>query len=86
QVEGTNFDVFRHSAARWITMKQGFSWLREQNPFSFWTANNYAVFACRAHDKQTYQSIRPNLGYLMHAAWPSNLSVEVCDRRLLGAA
>jgi hypothetical protein len=86
QAEGTDFDVFRHSGASWARMKQGFARLREKNPSSFWTANNYAAFACRAHDKDAYQAVRPLMGYVISSAWPSNLSLEICDRRLLGSA
>jgi Tfp pilus assembly protein PilF len=45
--------------------------------------NNYATFACRAGDADTYRRLRKQIGDRRYdEAWPSNLNMEVCDERL----
>jgi hypothetical protein len=81
------FELFRDSLANWNEMRKGFEVMRTEYSVSLWLLNNYAAFACRAHDKKTYEELRPQFtDYVMTEAWPSNLSIEVCDRRLLGRA
>src|SRR5688572_32039165 len=87
QFEGTDFDLFRDSMANWEEMKRGFEFLAKAHPSSLWQANNYAAFACRAQDRKAYEDARPRFGpYQMSGAWPSNLSLEICDRRFLRPA
>ena len=82
--EPVDFELFQDSFASWENMRAGFHDLVEKHPDSFWNMNNFAKFACIASDKKTYAEIRPLFeGKEMHMAWPSNLSVEICDTRML---
>jgi len=86
QLESVDFDLFQDSFASWDIMRAGFQDLMERHPNSFWNMNNFAVFACLAKDKETYAALRPRFeGKEFHMAWPSNLSVEICDVRMLNA-
>jgi hypothetical protein len=76
-------DPFEDSHANWAEMKAGFEQLMKAYPDSYWNLNNFAVFACRARDADTYRRLRKQVGDRPYdAAWPDNLSVEVCDERL----
>ena len=68
-------------------MKAGFEQLIAATPKSNWNLNNFATFACRAGDADTYRKLRKQIGeeQLYEDAWPSNLTMEVCDERLLKA-
>ena len=84
QSEAVDFNLFQDSFASWEVMKAGFHDLMERHPNSYWNMNNFAVFACRAGDRDTYTALRPQFkGREFHMAWPSNLSVEICDLRML---
>ena len=39
-------------------MKKGFEDIVERYPHSAWDMNNFAAFACRAHDGDTYRTLR----------------------------
>lgn len=83
QSEAVDFDIFEDSFAAWDAMRAGFQDLMERHPESYWNMNNFAAFACRAGDKETYATLRPQFkGKEFHMAWPSNLSVEICDVRM----
>ena len=46
--------IFATSQVSWPHMRQGFEAMMERYPKSLWNANNYAVFACLAQDKDAY--------------------------------
>ena len=77
-------DPFEESQANWADMKVGFEQLMKAYPDSQWNLNNFAVFACRARDADTYRRLRKQIGDRRYDdAWPNNLSMEVCDERLM---
>lgn len=77
-------DLFADSNANWADMKAGFEQLMKAYPDSHWNLDNFAVFACRARDADTYRQLRKQIGDRPYGdAWPDNLSMEVCDERLL---
>ena len=66
-----------------LIMKTGFEQLMKAYPDSHWNLNHFALFACRARDADTYRRLRKQIGDRPYdAAWPDNLSIEVCDERL----
>ncbi|MFM9971393.1 MAG: hypothetical protein ACKVQK_23675 [Burkholderiales bacterium] len=80
--EGTTADIFRDAGASWPRMKKGFDELIKLNPKSNWILNNYASFACRANDKQTFLALSTQIGTQPYRqAWSSNHSYDVCVRR-----
>lgn len=85
QVEGEDFSLFEDSAANWKDMRAGFKELIAATPKSNWNLNNFAAFACRAGDADTYRKLRKKVGeeQMDEDAWPSTLTMEVCDERLL---
>jgi hypothetical protein len=80
--EGDDLALFEESGANWDDMKAGFEQLMKTFPDSGWTLNNYASFACRANDADTYRRLRKKIDRPEEAAWPDNFNVEVCDERL----
>ncbi len=83
--QSTEFNLFRDTPADWSRMRKGFELLVERYPRSGFLANSFAAYACRADDKNTYKAVRERFTppyYL--PAWPSNLSVEICDLRMIG--
>lgn len=83
--EGEDFVLFEDSAANWADMKDGFEQLIAATPKSNWNLNNFAAFACRAGDADTYRKLRKQIGeeQMYEDAWPSNFTMEICDERLL---
>jgi len=76
-------EVFEDTDANWADMKTGFEQLMKAYPDSHWNLNHFALFACRARDADTYRRLRKQIGDRPYdAAWPDNLSIEVCDERL----
>ena len=64
-------------------MKAGFGQLMKASPDSLWNLNNFASFACRAGDADTYRELRKKIGDRPYDdAWPDNFNIEVCDERL----
>lgn len=81
--QAEDFSLFEESGANWNDMKSGFEQLTKAHPDSMWLVNNYATFACRAGDADTYRRLRKQIGDRRYdEAWPSNLNMEVCDERL----
>jgi hypothetical protein len=82
--EGDDFSLFEDSSADWADMKTGFEQLIKATPKSDWNLNNFASFACRAGDADTYRKLRKQIGEEIYEdAWPSTYTMEVCDERLL---
>ena len=85
-IEGADFSLFEDSAVNWADMKTGFEQLIAATPKSNWNFNNFASFACRAGDADTYRKLRKQLDARFYEdAWPSNYRMEICDERLLKA-
>ena len=85
--EGDDFSLFEDSAADWADMKAGFEQLIAATPKSDWNLNNFASFACRAGDADTYRKLRKKIGdkRFYEDAWPDNYKMEICNERLLKA-
>jgi hypothetical protein len=82
--EGEDFSLFEDSAANWADLKTGFEQLIAATPKSNWNLNNFASFACRAGDADTYRKLRKQIGEPIYEdAWSSNFTMEICDERLL---
>lgn len=82
QIVDADVDIFADLGASWTKMKNGFEALSKRYPKSVWTRSNFALFACRANDSSTYRRLRSELGDKIYKfAFPSNLSVDVCDER-----
>ena len=77
---------FQESEVSWPRLRKGFELMQRAYPKSSWNQANFAVFACRAHDGNTYGALRPNIdpGKFKEAA-PNGISLEVCDTRFLKA-
>jgi hypothetical protein len=87
QVTDPDVDIFRDMGASWPRMKQGFESLITRFPRSQWNRSNYAMFACRARDMNTYIKLRAKLDQrIVVSAFPANLSIDVCDARAAGKA
>lgn len=82
EIGGLSFDLFKDSHAKWVPMKAGFEDMMQRYPQSKWNLNLYAYFACRAGDRLTFSKLRAQLGSDVYGdAWPSNYSIEICERR-----
>ena len=83
----TGFDLFRDTPASWPRMREGYRLLLERHPRSMFILNSFAAHACRAQDAETYKSLRDWLTRPYYLpAWPTNLSIEVCDLRMIKSA
>ena len=78
-----NFNLFRDTSISWPTMREGFKDMMARYPNSTWNANRFAVFACKAQDKEAYQSIRPYIGKaFVYEAWDFKQELLVaCDKK-----
>ena len=75
-------NLFRETQASWPDMKHGFEDLIRSYPHSAWIANKYAVYACMADDKDTFQAQRLRIGKMITPdAWPSNCSLDLCEHK-----
>ena len=80
--QGQDFALFEASKANWTDMKTGFEQLSQQFPKSMWNLNNFAMFACRAGDGETYRGLRKKMGNTQYTmAWPENFTMASCDAR-----
>ncbi len=77
------FNIFGESLASWQKMKKSFEDMVARYP-SAQNLNSFAMYACLAGDKETFLSIRPKiLNSIVKEAWPSNYSLDLCDRRFM---
>ena len=85
QVEGNPGKMFRSTKVQWRKMRAGFDELMEMWPKSGWNLNNYAAFACRAEDAETYGRLRRSIGEQNYfpQAWGAQANIPACDQRLL---
>ena len=84
EIGGASSTLFQDTPADWPSMKRGFDDLMSLTPQSSWNLNNYAAFACRAGDGQTYRSLKPRLSKAVFypEAWIFGVSIEKCDKYL----
>jgi len=84
QIEQGSPSFFQESKMSWPRMRKGFERMMRAYPKSSWNQANFAMFACRAHDGNTYGILRPNIdpGKFKEAA-PTGISLEVCDARFM---
>lgn len=77
------FDPFQDSLVSWPKMRESFKELVKRYP-SPGRLNEFAAYACRAGDKETYFGIRPKIqGQIEGPWWPSNYSIDLCDHRFM---
>jgi hypothetical protein len=66
----------------WRLLRKGFTDLEAKYPESWWNANKFASFACRAKDRDTYLRVRKRIGTAVSTlAWTRGSGPDVCDRR-----
>jgi hypothetical protein len=84
QIEQGPPSFFQESKVSWPRMRKGFERMMRAYPKSARNRANFAVFACRAHDGNTYGILRPKIdpGEFNQAA-PTGISLEVCDARFM---
>ncbi len=76
------FNLLRDTRATWPDLKSSFDDLVRLYPHSGWWANRYAVYACKADDKEAFQKMRFLLGKaIITAAWPGNYSLDLCEHK-----
>ncbi len=75
------FDLLDETLASWPRMKASFAELVKRYP-SADNLNEFAAFACRAGDKETFLNLNVKIqGHVVDAKWPSNYSRDLCTRR-----
>lgn len=76
-------NLFRRGFISWSKMRDSFESLVKQYP-SVTNLNEYAVYACRASDKDTYLKVRDKIrGRELPRMWPSNYSLDMCDHMFM---
>jgi membrane associated rhomboid family serine protease len=81
-LEEDQVSVFDEGLAHWAIVETGFDRLVERYPKSDFILNGYAKFACIAHDRDRFLSLRPQLrGRFSSAAWSDAVSLKSCDAR-----
>lgn len=76
------FEPFRDSLASWPKMRAGFEEHIKLNPTDVVFKNEFASYACRADDKETFLKAWAQLGKdLIREAWHSNYSPDLCEKR-----
>jgi hypothetical protein len=79
-IKGTS--LFKDTLVSWPKMKQGFEDLMSRHPKSKWNLNSFARFACMANDKETFLTLRKQIGKdVMDAAWPQITSLDLCETK-----
>jgi hypothetical protein len=82
QIEGQDESLFRQSNMSWPRMRAGFEAMMKAYPDSEWNRANFAAYACRAHDADSYGLLRPKVqDTKFWNAAPEGLSLDVCDAR-----
>lgn len=80
-----NLDLFGGTRANWPDMKQGFKDILKLYPHSALDLNGFAAAACAANDKDTYETVRFEIGKLLvKDMWLSNYSPDMCDHKFAG--
>lgn len=77
------FDIFQDSKVSWGKMRDSFEGWVERYP-SVDNLNEYAAFACRANDRDTFVKIRARIiNRINPNKWPGNYSYDLCDHRFM---
>ena len=77
------FHLFQDSLASWPRMRDSFEEMVRRYP-SDDNLNEFAAYACRAGDRETYLGVRPKIqGHIVKGKWPGNYSIDLCDHRFL---
>ena len=77
------FDLFENRYFSWAMMRDAFDELVKRYP-STGNLNEFAAFACRANDKETFLKIRPKIiNRIIPDKWPGNYSHDLCDHRFM---
>ena len=72
-------ELFSESFAEWPRMKEGFEDVIARYPDA-WNLNNYAKFACLAHDKQKVRALLKRIGSdIVGPAWRSPSLLQQCS-------
>jgi hypothetical protein len=75
-------NIFKYSSAKWADVKDGFEALMRSYPHSAHNLNKFAVFACMADDKDTFQALRYRIGnYVVFNQWPGSYSLDLCEHK-----
>lgn len=78
----TGFEPFRDSLASWRKMRAGFEDLIKLNPTDVAFKNEFASYACRADDRETFLKAWAQIGKdLLREVWHSNYSPDLCEKR-----
>lgn len=78
--------LFKDTRASWPKMKKGFKDMMIRYPNSKWNLNNFAQFACMAGDKNTFLTLRRQIGTnVLNDAWSQNLPIELCEMKFSSA-
>jgi membrane associated rhomboid family serine protease len=81
-LEGDELDLFADTPAFWSGIRSGYSGLVKRYPKSDVVFNNFANFACRAGDKETYSALRASLEKRTSSvSWTDKYSIQACDRK-----
>lgn len=76
-------DILKDSQVSWPRMRESFKALTKRYP-SADNLNEFAAFACRAGDKNTYLNVIAKIqGRIAPNKWPNNYSVDLCNRRFM---
>lgn len=76
------FEPFRDSLASWPKMRAGFEDHLKLNSTDVVFKNEFASYACRAEDKETFLKAWAQIGKdLIREAWHSNYSPDLCEKR-----
>lgn len=83
RLQKIEFDLLEDSRVSWPKMRDAFEELVKRYP-SADNLNEFAAFACRAGDRNTFLNIRPKIiNRIVPEKWPGNYSYDLCDHRFL---
>jgi hypothetical protein len=84
KVEQGSPSFFQESKVSWPRMRKGFERMMRTYPKGARNHAAFAMFACRAHDANTYGVLRPNVDPVQfEQIAPTGISLEVCDARFM---
>lgn len=76
-------DALMGSRISWPALRASFREMIKHYP-SVYNYNQFASFACRAGDKETYLTLIAELGdRVIPGMWPTNFSVELCNHHFM---
>lgn len=76
-------DVMSDSMLSWPRMRAAYQGMAKRYP-SMDNLNEFAAFACRARDKETFLTLSARIqGHVVPNAWPENYSIDLCNHRFM---